>query len=269
MFNSVVKKDSGVNMSYLEDIFNLKEKVVIVTGATGQIGAQVCKAYSETGSRVIGVDIKAPGVPLEGVDYYTADITKKRDIVSSFEHIIKKYHSIDILINNAGVSVFEPFEERTEENIDYVMDVNLKGSLLCIQAYVNLFDKYHLKKGSIINIASFYGVISPDFRIYTDCNRRNSEIYGATKAGIIQMTKYFGVYLADRNIRVNAVSPGGIYNPNNPQGEDFVRNYSFRCPMRRMGNDKELLGAIIYLSSDAASYTTGQNIIVDGGMSCW
>lgn len=83
------------------------------------------------------------------------------------------------------------------------------------------------------------------------------------------MTKYFGVHLADRNIRVNAVSPGGIYNPDNPQGEEFLKNYSFRCPMKRIGNDKELLGAIIYLSSDASSYTTGQNIIIDGGMSCW
>lgn len=256
-------------MSYLEDMFNLEEKVVIITGATGQIGTQICKAYRETGSRVIGVDIKAPGVPLEGVDYYTTDIAKKRDIVNSFGHIIKKYRSIDILINNAGVSVFEPFEERTEENIDHVMDVNLKGTLLCIQAYINLFDKYKLKKGAIVNIASFYGVISPDFRIYTDCNRKNSEIYGATKAGVIQMTKYFGVHLADRNILVNAVSPGGIYNPDNPQGEEFLKNYSFRCPMKRIGNDKELLGAIIYLSSDASSYTTGQNIIIDGGMSCW
>ncbi|HHT9108060.1 MAG TPA: SDR family oxidoreductase [Candidatus Wunengus sp. YC64] len=256
-------------MSYLEDVFNLKEKVVVVTGAIGQIGTQICKAYRETGSKVIGVDIKAHGVPLEGVDYYTADITKKRDIVSSFGHIIKKYRSIDILINNAGVSVFEPFEERSEESFDLVMDVNLKGTFFCIQSYINLFDKYKLNKGAIVNIASFYGVISPDFRIYTDCNRKNSEIYGATKAGVIQMTKYFGVHLADRNIRVNAVSPGGIYNPDNPQGEDFIKNYSFRCPMKRMGNDKELLGAIMYLSSDAASYTTGQNIIVDGGMSCW
>lgn len=256
-------------MSYLEDIFNLKEKVVVITGAIGQIGRQICKAYHETGSKVIGIDIKTPTVPLEGVDYYTTDITKKRDIVNSFEHIIKKYRSLDILINNAGVSVFEPFEERSEENLDFVMNVNLKGTFFCIQAYVNLFDKYHLKRGAIINIASFYGVISPDFRIYTDCYRKNSEIYGATKAGIIQMTKYFGVHLSDRNIRVNAVSPGGIYNPDNPQGEDFIRNYSLRCPMKRMGNDKELVGAIIYLSSDAASYTTGQNIIVDGGMSCW
>lgn len=256
-------------MSYLDKMFNLKDKIVVVTGGTGQIGTQICKTYREIGSKIIAIDLKITENFLEGVDYYKVDITKKGEVLNNFEHFAQKYGSIDILINNAGVSVFEPFEERSEESLDFVMDVNLKGTFFCIQSYVNLFDKYKLKKGAIVNIASFYGVISPDFRIYTDCNRKNSEIYGATKAGVIQMTKYFGVHLADRNIRVNAVSPGGICNPDNPQGEDFIKNYSFRCPMKRMGNDKELLGAIMYLSSDAASYTTGQNIIVDGGMSCW
>ena len=174
-----------------------------------------------------------------------------------------------MLINNAGASTFATFEERSEEDFDWVMGVNLKGTFLCIQSYVDLFDKYKLKNGSIINIGSLYGVISPDFRIYTDCARKNSEIYGATKAGIIQMSKYFAVHLADRNIRVNAISPGGILNPANPQGDDFQKNYSFRCPMKRMANTGEMVGAVIYLASDAASYTTGQNIVIDGGFSSW
>jgi NAD(P)-dependent dehydrogenase (short-subunit alcohol dehydrogenase family) len=114
-----------------------------------------------------------------------------------------------------------------------------------------------------------YGVISPDFRIYTDCARKNSEIYGATKAAIIQMTRYFAVHLAQRNIRVNAISPGGIFNPQAPQGDDFIKNYSYRCPMQRMARADEMVGATLYLASDAASYTTGQNIVIDGGMSCW
>ena len=193
----------------------------------------------------------------------------QKEIASCFENIFKKYGKIDILINNAGVSVFELFEKRKEKSLDFVMDVNLKGTFFCIQAYVNLFDKYKSKKGSIINVASFYGVISPDFRIYTDCSRKNSEIYGATKAGVIQMAKYFAVHLAGRNIRVNAVSPGGIYNPAKPQGKDFIKNFAFRCPDKRMGNDSELIGALVYFSGDSASYTTGQNLLIDGGMSCW
>ena len=106
-------------------------------------------------------------------------------------------------------------------------------------------------------------------RIYTDLDRKNSEIYGASKAGIIQMSKYFATHLANRNIRSNSVSPGGIYNPENPQGKDFILNYSERCPMKRMARSEEIVGAIVYLASDMASYTTGQNITIDGGMSCW
>ena len=126
-----------------------------------------------------------------------------------------------------------------------------------------------LKKASIINIGSIFGVVSPDFRNYTDLPRKSPEIYGASKAGVIQMTKYFSVNLAERNIRVNCVSPGGIFNPKNPQGKDFIDNYSFRVPMKRMAEEKEIVGAILYLASSAASYTTGQNILIDGGLTSW
>lgn len=256
-------------MSYADDLFDLKDKIVVVTGAAGQIGGEICKAYLKMNAKVFAFDKVAAKSQLAGVDYRRVDITEKDEVSAALEDVFKKYNKVDVLLNNAGVSVFEPFEERKEESIDYVMDVNLKGTFFCIQAYVNLFDKYKAAKGAIVNIASFYGVISPDFRIYTDCSRKNSEIYGATKAGVIQMTKYFAVHLAERKIRVNAVSPGGIYNPMSPQGEDFIKNFSSRCPMKRMGNDVELIGVIVYLSSDSASYTTGANIIVDGGMSCW
>lgn len=256
-------------MSYLDKYFGLKDKIVVVTGANGKLGREICKAYKRTGSKVVGLDLKVSKNTVEDVQYFNLDIREKNEVLKVFKKIIKRHGKIDILINNAGVATFDSFENRSESDFDLVTDVNLKGTFFCIQCYVNLFDQNKFKEGAIVNIASFYGVISPDFRVYTDCLRRSSEVYGATKAGIIQMTKYFGVHLAERNIRVNAVSPGGIYNPSNPQGADFIKNYSFRCPMQRMANDTEILGAIIYLSSEAASYTTGQNIIVDGGMSCW
>ncbi len=256
-------------MSYAEAFFGLKGKVIVVTGGTGQLGRQICKTCLKMKAKVIALDNDVLKGRLKGVQYLRVDITRKDEIISTFKTIFKKYGKVDVLINNAGVSVFEPFEERGEKSLDIVMDVNLKGTFFCIQSYVNLFDKYKLKKGVIINIASFYGIISPDPRIYTDCSRKNSEIYGATKAGVIQMTKYFAVHLAGRNIRVNAVSPGGIYNPKNPQGKDFLKNYSFRCPMKRMCKDTEVIGAIVYLSGSMSSYTTGHNLVVDGGMSCW
>lgn len=256
-------------MDYLSKLFDLKDKIVVITGANGQLGSEFSFAFHSIGAKIICLDKEFTEKKQYCTKTYRVDITKKNEIQNAFEEIQSTHGHIDVLINNAGVSVFEPFEERSEDSFDLVMDVNLKGTFFCIQSYVQLFDQSDLEVGAIINIASHFGLVSPDFRNYTDCNRRNSEVYGATKAGIIQMTRYFAVHLADRNIRVNAISPGGVYNPDAPQGKDFIDNYSFRCPMKRMANTNEFTGAVIYLASSAASYTTGHNIIVDGGVTCW
>ena len=260
-----------MNKNFLNKLCNLKGKTVLVTGATGQLGSEICRAYNKAGCRVIGADKdlnRKKMVRSRDVKYVEMDISNKKSMLDTFREIYSKFNKLDILVNNAGVSVFEPFEERQEESFDWVMDVNLKGTFFCIQTYAS-YARRKRHKGNIVNIASMYGVISPDFRIYTDCNRRNSEVYGAVKAGIIQMTRYFAVHLAQYGIRTNSVSPGGIFNADSPQGKDFIKKYSSRCPMGRMASTKEIAGAVLYLSSDAASYTTGQNIVVDGGMSCW
>lgn len=267
-----------MSRNFLEKLFNLDGKSVLITGAAGQLGKELCKAYLECGVKVFAADLdinrmrerlsKLDNSLSPNILFFEMDISKKDSVVKTFENIFSIYGGLDILINNAGVNTFEPFLERSEESYDFVMDVNLKGTFFCIQKYVDELIKRN-SKGVIVNIASFYGVISPDFRIYTDCARINSEVYGATKAGIIQMTRYFAVALAKYGIRVNCVSPGGIFNLETPQGEDFVKNYSFRCPMERMANTDEIIGGVLYLSSTAATYTTGQNIVIDGGMSCW
>lgn len=253
----------------LIDLFGHEKKVILVTGSNGQLGKAICDTYLKIGAFVIGIDKSIDNDKLAGVNYYQCDISKRSKLKELFNLIYEKYRKIDCLINNAGVSVFEPYEKRRNKDLQFVFDVNLKGTFYCTQVFVEFYTKYNQSKASIVNIGSIYGIISPDFRIYTDCKRKNSEIYGATKAGVIQMTKYFGVHLAKYGIRVNAVSPGGIYNPKNPQGKDFVDQYSFRCPMGRMADDKEIIGAILYLTSNSASYTTGHNLIVDGGISCW
>jgi gluconate 5-dehydrogenase len=258
-----------MSKSYLDQLFNLEKKVVLITGANGQLGTALCKAYKKAGAIVAAVDVSTDDMHSFADGCFQLDICDKKSIRTVFGKIAQQYHKIDILINNAGVSTFEPFEERPEERFDWVMDVNLKGTFFCLQEYVNLYDKNKWDNGNIVNIGSIFGVVSPDYRNYTDCDRKNSEVYGATKAGIIQMSKYFAVHLAERGVRVNVVSPGGIYNPDNPQGKDFINNYSFRCPMKRMAKVEEMAGAVIYLSSDAAKYTTGQNIVVDGGLTCW
>jgi len=265
------RKGKRMDKNYLNRLFDLEGKTVLVTGAEGQLGKEICAAYVSAGSRVVGADkisSKVKNSSEDNIDHVILDITDKRSVAETLEKIYAKYGSLNILVNNAGISVFEPYEDRDEESFDSVMDVNLKGVFFCIQAYAKKL-KEKRQKGNIVNIASIYGAVSPDPRIYTDCPRKSPEVYGATKAGVIQMTRYFATHLAGHDIRVNCVSPGGIFNPDSPQGEDFIKNYSHRCPMARMANTEEIVGGVLYLSSGASTYTTGQNLIIDGGMSSW
>ena len=238
-------------------MINIKDKIVILTGNKGQLGTKITEIYESHGAIVCGFDID---------DF---DLRNKKDVFINYKKVFDKFGRVDILINNAGVSVFEDSMSRTEADFDFVSDVNLKGTFNSIQAFVKCFDEQKQDNASIVNIGSTYGVVSPDFRMYEEGDRKNSEIYGASKAGIIQMSKYFAVYLSEKNIRVNCVSPGGIYNQNNPQSKDFIKKYSERCPMNRMATDDEIVGGIAYLSSDIASYVNGHNLIIDGGFVCW
>ena len=255
-------------MKKLNDIFSIKNKTFIITGSSGQLGAFISNFLIENGAIVIGIDT-AKKNSVNFKNFYKVDITKRSSIKKCLDDIFNKFNKIDVVINNAGYSTFDNFEERKEKEFDKVMNVNLKGTFLLIQNYVRLLDKFKMKEGNIINIGSLYGSVSPDPRIYSKGDRKNSEIYGATKAGVIQMTKYFAVHLANRNIRVNSISPGGIFNPDKPQGSMFIENYSRNCPMKRMGENKDIIGAIIYFATKASSYTTGQNLVVDGGLSSW
>jgi NAD(P)-dependent dehydrogenase (short-subunit alcohol dehydrogenase family) len=144
------------------------------------------------------------------------------------------------------------------------LSVNVGGTFLCTREALRLMKDQG--RGSIVNIGSVYGVVSSDPRIYTDCARMNSEVYSASKAGVIQLTKYFAVHAASLGVRVNCVSPGGVFNQ---QGADFVRNYSNRVPLGRMAQDSEICGAVIFLASPEAGYVSGQNIVVDGGLTAW
>ena len=258
-------------------LFSLKDRVAFVTGGAGQLGRQIVQVLTDLGARVVIADADETAArkvresllaeESEAMAVH-CDTRDKNSVCRAMKMAVERFSCVDILVNNAGVNVFEPFLERPEESVDWVMDVNLKGTLFCIQEFVRQWTEER-SEGKIINIASHYGLISPDPRIYTDCKRNNSEIYGATKAGIIQMTRYFAVHLADRKIRVNCISPGGVFNPEKPQGPDFIRRYSERCPAGRMAKAEEIQGAIAYLASDASSYVTGHNLVLDGGMSCW
>ena len=250
--------------------FNFTGQRVLVTGANGQLGRLISQAFVDLNAVVYATDVHDRatwGGNHERLIYSRLDISSRTEVDSVFSQIFEK-GPLDVLINNAGIACFEPFLERLEKSFDDVLDVNLKGTFNCIQAFSKKMISAK-KEGCIVNIGSIYGVISPDPRVYTDCARNSSEVYGATKAGVVQMSRYFAVHLAPHSIRVNTVSPGGIFNPENPQGTDFVRNYSNRCPMGRMAKADEMLGAILYFSSAFSSYTTGQNLVIDGGLSAW
>jgi NAD(P)-dependent dehydrogenase (short-subunit alcohol dehydrogenase family) len=261
----------------LESLFGLTGSSVLVTGAGGQLGSAMVSGLVATGANVVATDISVEGVerararaswPLDRVASTACDVTRHEDIVAALALATRTFGGLDGLVNNAGVSTFEPFLERPESSIDWVMDVNIKGTILFMKEFVR-HRQGAGSGGAIVNVASHYGLVSPDPRIYTDSTRKNSEVYGATKAGIIQMTRYYAVHAAEYGVRVNAVSPGGVRNADNPQGKDFQKNYSFRCPLGRMAESDEIVGAVIFLLSPAASYVNGHNLVIDGGFTSW
>ena len=174
-----------------------------------------------------------------------------------------------MIINNAAVSVFSKYNKRTDSELNATINTNIKGVLNIINCYSDLHIKRKLKKCSIINIGSIYGFLSPDFRIYGKKDNYSSEIYGATKAAVIQLTKYYSVMLSKQNVNVNCLSPGGIFNNTKPQNKKFVKKYSNRVPLSRMGNVENLFTGILFLASENSNYITGQNLIIDGGLSSW
>ena len=244
-----------------------KGKLVIITGCNGQIGRELCRHYADLGAKVIGIDIsekQSKDLNLKDFTYFISDIRQSTTIEKCFEEIKIRFGSIDILINNAGVATFDHYINRSEDQLDLMMDVNLKGTFNCIRAFI-IHSALESRDRSIVNIGSIYGVVSPDFRIYSEGDRRSPEMYGATKAGVLQMTRYFAVELAKSGIRVNSISPGGVFNPDSPQDSEFVRKYVERSPMGRMASESEIAAAAIFLTSNLASYITGQNLLVDGG----
>jgi len=265
-------------MYSINNLFSISGQNIIVTGAAGQLGSEIINLLLDLGANVTASDLSLDDLTLQAnknswnkkkVFLYQCDISIKDQVVNLIDSTDKKFGEISSIIANAGVSVFEPFLERPVSSIDHVMDVNLKGTILCAQQFVKYRKNKTNTKSSIVLIGSHYGQVSPDPRIYTDLDRKNSEIYGATKAGIIQLAKYYAVHASEFNVRTNVVSPGGILNEQNPQGSDFQKNYSNRCPMGRMALKQDIMGAILFLISPSSNFITGQNISVDGGFTSW
>ncbi|RKL69102.1 short-chain dehydrogenase [Salipaludibacillus neizhouensis] len=271
--------------SSFKELFQLHEKVAVVTGALGILGRQFSSGLAEFGANVVIVDVDeelCKQFAKQLSDQYKVkcfgigcDVSSPQQVKNMVKRIIEKYKKIDILHNNAATKTsdlkayFTAFEDYDLAQWRDVMAVNIDGMFLAAQQVGKEMVKQ--KKGTIIQTSSIYGIIAPDHRIYEKSHYLGTTIntpavYAASKAAVWGLTKYLATYWAEQGIRVNMLTPGGM---ESGQNEKFKQNYSYRTPMARMGNPDELVGALIYLASDASSYVTGQNMIVDGGLSIW
>ena len=216
-----------------------------------------------------GIDIKNNNIKNKNYFHTNINLTNEKKLSKYIGRLITKEKKIDIIINSAAVSFFSHFEKRKKSEIEKTININLVATINIIKKYVNLHKKKKLKSCKIINFGSIYGSLSPNFDIYKKGDRFNSEIYGATKASIIQITKYFGALYAKNKIIINCISPGGTIDDSSKVSKSFRLRYSKKVPMDRMGKPEEMITTIMYLASDYTTYTVGQNIVVDGGFSIW
>ena len=251
----------------------MKIRVAYVTGTNGQLGVAITKELKKDGWFIFGLDIGEDSSNPNVDQYKSGSVSNRADVESFFKNSKSMISGLDVngvsLINNAGVAVFSPSEERTAEEFDFVLQTNLLGptyGTTLFHEHLNNFEGDVSK--TIVNIASIYGLISPNESIYTDTARNSSEVYGASKAGVIQLTKYFACKYAKEGIAVNCVAPGGVLNEK-LQGPMFIENYSSLVPMRRLCHSEEVGKLVKFLAEGSVKYLTGQTIALDGGMSAW
>jgi 2-deoxy-D-gluconate 3-dehydrogenase len=273
----------------IQEKFDLTGRVAVVTGGAGLLGAEFCRTLAEAGASVAVVDLNA-SASQETADSLTkngyravaasTDITRPDSVQAMVDRVLSAFGRLDILVNSAALDPkFDPdamkkgiapgaFEDYPLDQWNAALNVNLTGMFLVTQACVKpmLAQK---KKGSIVNICSTYGLNGPDQRIYIRDGERvafKPVYYTVTKAGVLGFTKYLAAYYAGTDIRVNALTPGGVFNNHE---EYFVKNYSAKTILGRMANRDEMNGALLFLASDASSYMTGNNVVVDGGWTAW
>ncbi len=275
-----------------DPLFSVENKICVVTGGLGQLGSQFSKALYERGAKVavfartvtnerIQKVFPAEQYNYDNLKFYQVDITKKETIEKALDEIETAWGSCpDVLINNAGIDtqpsappeVSGPFETFPEEVFREVVEGNLVGTFIACQAVGKRMVEAG-KAGSIVNIGSIYGIVSPVQDIYaykkelTGVPFIKPVAYSAAKSGIYNLTRYLATYWGKKNIRVNTLTPSGVWRET--QDEIFQKNYCNRMPIGRMAREDEYNGAIIFLAADASKYMTGANLVVDGGWTAW
>jgi 2-deoxy-D-gluconate 3-dehydrogenase len=273
----------------VESMFNLQGRVAILTGGAGLLGRRYARVLLDAGAKVVLADVdpsaaiavageaaKERGGEAIGVG---VDVRSKQDVDRMVADILHRYGQIDILINNAAIDPkfdaalatqqANTFEDYPLDLWQKSLDVNLTGVFLCSQAVGRVMMRQ--RRGVVVNVSSTYGVVSPDQRLYqrdgeTEQTLFKPASYAVTKAAVAHLTKYLATYWAPYNIRVNTLTPHGIFNS---QDEQFTRRYADRCPLGRMATKDEMNGGLLFLVSDASSYMTGANLVIDGGWTAW
>ena len=276
-------------MENVKDLFDLTGRVAVITGGTGLLGQQHAEAIAQAGGIPVMADIRINGVDSHSREWkerfggqacaIQTDITDPESVKKLLASVLAKFGRVDILVNNAANNPkmenkadveFSRLEFFPLEQWDADLNVGLKGAFLCSQVIGS--EMARRKQGVIVNVASDLAVIAPDQRLYRkpglteDKQPVKPVTYSVVKTGLIGLTRYLATYWADRGIRVNAISPGGVYNN---QPEDFVERLARLIPLGRMANANEYQAAILFLCSDASSYMTGNNLVIDGGRSSW
>ena len=273
-------------MTQYQDLFRLDNKVAIVTGGSGILGAEFCNALCELGATVACLDIYETSLQQVVQDLqakhgkdkiagFQCDVSDITSVDKTVNEVIKQFSKIDILLNNAATKTndindfFTPFSDFSIETWRKVMSVNLDGTFLMAQAVGR--HMVERRQGTIAQTASIYSLMAPDNRIYEGSYYLGREIntpavYTASKAGVIGLTKHLATLWAAHGIRVNSLCPGGV---SSGQNNAFNEKYSARVPMGRMAQKVDIVGPMMFLVSDASRYMTGQVLYADGGLSAW
>ena len=239
----------------------MTQKIIVITGAKGLLGKEFVNHCRGKGFRVIEADVKTE-TDLDN-DQYQLDITSEESVETCIQAIVAKHGRIDGWVNNAYPRTADwgmPDADLPFESWRKNVDMHLNGYYLCCNKIIKQMKQQGF--GSIVNLASIYGVQAPDFSIYEGTQMGNAIIYSAIKGGIVNLTRYLASANGQFGIRVNTVSPGGIFDNQNPS---FVANYNKKVPLKRMGLPKDIAPSIAFLLSDDAAYITGHNLMVDGG----
>ncbi|SFG62533.1 SDR family oxidoreductase [Pedobacter insulae] len=253
--------------------FDLKSKVVLITGGYGHLGRAITESLVYHGAKVyvLGRDVDKFNLCFnenaaldKNLFFEETDVSNTISIKNSFNKIFSVEGRIDVLVNNAFYSKGQSPEKMTDEEWSYGIDGNLGSTFRCMREIIPFFKE--LKGGKIINVSSMYGIVAPQFEVYEGFpSFLNPPHYGAAKAGVIQMTKYYASYLGHLNINVNTITPGPFPSNSVKVNEGFIKALESKTCLNKIGEPEDLAGAFVFLASDASNFITGQNLIIDGG----